>query len=160
MSAPIPPEPRPPSQIIESIDTKAATVRDAAQILTKCIEQFEEYLSRVSGRVEAKHFGRHPDRDGPGDPRELVLKFHRSGKSWIISCADYHPQYHEDHPMEWTPLKESSLKLKIAGVRMFPELLESIEIEQDSLVKRIRRTTNKHVEFMSTLPPVGKERDK
>jgi hypothetical protein len=139
---------------------KSSDVRDAAAELTKRIIQFTEYLSGLSGRIEATAWGLHPDADSPQSELELGLKFHKQGgRDWIISWSDYYPAHHEIHGMDWTPLVTAPLKIKLAAVKMFPDLLESIEKSQDRIVAEIQRTSMAFDEFVAGLP-TGKERKK
>jgi hypothetical protein len=141
--------PRPPSEILQAIDRRACDVRTGAALLTKCIEEFENYLSNLNGRVEAYTWGDHPD-SSPGCPTELGLGLERRGKTWIITFGSLCPGQNPDDS-EWTPLKEASLKVKIAGVRMFPDLLEAIEKSQISLVQEIEKAVQGFHSFASTL---------
>ena len=147
----MPSKPRPPLEIEKSIDEKASQVREAASELNKRIEFFEEYLSRLRGKVEAFTYIAHPERDDPMDNLELGLKFHREGKAWQISYGDYKPLYHDEHPIDWKPLREAPLKLKIAGVMMFPDLLQAIERSQLQLVAKITEAIKEFDDFAASL---------
>ena len=149
------PPPRPPAEIIKSIDSKAVRVREAAADLTKRIEHFEIYLSHLNGRVEACCLGPHPDYTEGNTPFELALRFHRDGKSWAISHAVF-DSFAEDFSENWAPLKEASLKIKIAGIKLFPDLLGSIEQSQDDLVNEIRQASEDFDEFTKTLPDMNR----
>jgi hypothetical protein len=148
---PAPKPKRPPIEILQSIDQKATKVRDAAAILTKRIEQFENYLSNLNGRVEAFTVGNYP---GAPEDRALGLGLERSGKSWVITyhIIDYSVPPEPDEP-DWQPLKEASLKIKVAAIQLFPDLLEAIEKSQEQLVGEIEKAVAQYDAFALTLPP-------
>jgi hypothetical protein len=148
---------RSPPEVVESIQDHAADVREAAEELTKRIEQFEVYLATIKGRVETMHFGVHPSSDGVEDQLELAILLHRKGKDWMLSWSDYHPSYHEQHGMDWQPLKRAPLKIKIAAVRMFPDFLQAIEKSQKRLSEEILEATSRFDVFAETLTKNGKE---
>ena len=150
---------RSPPEVVESIQNHAEDVREAAEELTKRIEQFEVYLAAIKGRVDTMHFGVHPSADGVEDQLELAVRLHRKGKDWILSWSDYHPGYHEEHGMDWQPLKRAPLKIKIAAVRMFPDFLQAIEKSQKRLSEEILESTSQFDAFAKTLTKNGKERE-
>ena len=87
---------------------------------------------------------------------QFGLKFHRSGKTWLISCGDYHPQYHEENPIDWKPLDDASVKLKTLGVEMFPDLLEAMEKSQAETADKIESVCEKFDAFAAKLGIAGK----
>ena len=150
--------PRSAPEVVASIEDHAVGVRNAADEMTKRIEEFQGYLGTLRGRVDTTHFGTHPDSDGPEYELELAIRLHRQQKAWLLSWSNYHPDYHEEHPMEWQPLKEAPLKIKIAAIRMFPDLLEAIEKSQIRLAREIEKATTEFDAFTETLKTGGKER--
>jgi hypothetical protein len=148
---------RPPPEVIESIQDQAISVREAAGELTKRIKQFEVYLAALKGRVDTVHFGIHPNSSGEQDPLELAIRLHRKAKEWVLSWSDYHPQYHEEFGMEWQPLKEAPLKIKIAAIRMFPDFFEAIEKSQIRLAEKLTEATSEFDAFAKTLTKNEKE---
>jgi len=149
---------RPSPEVIESIKHNAARVREAADEMTKRIEQFETYLGSLKGRIDTMHFGTHPDATPPQYELELGIRLHRKDKAWVLSWSEYHPSFHEEHGMEWKPLKEASLKIKIAAMKMFPDLLEAIEKSQIQLVEEIEGATADFDTFAKTFKANGRER--
>ena len=147
----MPEQARPPTDILQSIDRKAVKVREAAAVLTQRIEQFENYLSNLNGRVEAHTFVEHPGSTS-NFPLELGLALERSGKSWVITCATFCTGIDPDD-VEWHPLKEASLIIKVAAVQRFPDLLEAIEKSQDRLVGDIQNAVVRFDAFAATLDP-------
>ncbi len=143
-----------PAEVIQEIAEKANTVRGAATALTQRIEMFENYLSKVKGRVETMCFGLHPNAETEEESAELMLclKFHRVDKAWIISWADFHQQYHSENPMSFSPLVDAPVKIKLAAIPMFSDLLESIAKSQDRLVEQITKGTQSFDAFAETLP--------
>jgi hypothetical protein len=135
---------RPINVVVQSIQQQAVNVRTAAEHLTNRIITFESYLGQLPGRVEAFTFGEHPDDDGRGEVN-LCLKFTREGKDWKLFWADYCEEYHApDSPMDFKPLVDAPLKIKIAAIRMFPDVLVSVE---ESQVRIIQQLTEASVEF-------------
>ncbi|HUT61220.1 MAG TPA: hypothetical protein VNA25_25505 [Phycisphaerae bacterium] len=149
--------PRSAPEVITSIKDNAARVRDAADGMTKRIEQFQVYLGSLRGRVDTTHFGSHPDY-GPQDEVDLALRLHRKEKAWVLSWGSYHPIYNDENPMDWQPLTEAPLRIKIAAVGMFPDLLEAIEKTQIRLAEEIEEVTAEFDAFAESLNKGGKER--
>ena len=143
-----------PSELIASIESKAVTVRDAATTLSDRIKTFEQYLSRIKGRVETLCFGEHPDATTDEEQAylSLCLKYHRDGKDWKISWSRYHESYHQDHAMDFSLLVDAPVKIKIGAIKLFPDLLEAISKSQDRLVKEIEDATEGFDAFAATLP--------
>ena len=148
-------DPRPPEDILVSIATKAANVRTAAPSLSERIEQFAEYLSKMPGRIEAYCYGSHPEADSPeaAARMSLVLRFFREGKAWMLSYGTYHEGHSDDpeNPVNYKPLDDAPLKIKLAAVRMFPDLLAAIDKSQDELVKEITDATAEYDVFAKSL---------
>jgi len=151
--------PRSSPEVVASIQDQAARVREAADEITKRIEQFQTYLGSLKGRVDTTHFGVHPDHDpyDPQDQVELAVRLHRQDKAWLLSWGNYHPAY-DDRPINWQPLTEAPLKIKIAAVRMFPDLLEAIEKSQVRLAEAIEEATGEFDAFAKTLAANERER--
>jgi hypothetical protein len=141
--------PRPPTDIIQAIDLKAIQVREAAARLTQCIEDFEIYLSSLNGRVETYTWGTHPD-STHRLPIRMGLGLFRRGKSWVICFAAEGPIENVEGS-EWSLLKEASLKIKIAGIRMFPDLLEAIEKSQMCLMEQIQKAVAEYNIFATAI---------
>jgi len=151
--------PRLAPEVVASIQDQAARVRGAADEMTKRITEFQTYLGSLKGRVDTTHFGTHPDHDpyDPQDQVELAVRLHRQEKTWLLSWGNYHPAY-DDRPINWQPLTEAPLKIKIAAVRIFPDLLEAIEKSQIRLAEQIEAATAEFDAFAETLTKSGKER--
>ncbi|HDZ21833.1 hypothetical protein LCGC14_0225630 [marine sediment metagenome] len=148
---------RPASEVVKSIRNHAVGVREAAEGLTERIEQFEVYLGTLKGRVDTVHFGAHPNADPEEkDQLELAIRLHRQDKQWVLSWSSYHPEYPEEYGMEWKPLKKAPLKIKIAAVKMFPDLIEAIEKSQMRLAEEIEAATAQFDAFAETLAKNGK----
>jgi hypothetical protein len=141
----------PPTEVLHAIQRKATQVRDAAALLTQRIEQFELYLSQLNGRVETYTWAVHPN-SNPQFPLELGLGLIRSAKSWNLIWTTLAPGQ-DPAELDWSLLKKASLKIKIAGTRMFPDLLDAIEKSQDSLVKNIQQAVADYDAFAATLKP-------
>jgi len=146
-------------EVIESIHSQALAVREAAHQLTNRIEQFEACLASLEGRVDTTHFGVHPD-SGPQNKLELAIRLHRKEKAWVLSWGSPIPRRNPfaEQLMDWLPLKEAPLKIKIAAIKIFPNFLETIEKTQIQLVEQIEKATAAFDAFAQTLPATGKER--
>lgn len=142
--------PRTPPQIVEAIERQATVVRNAVAELTERIQKFEQFLNALPGRGETWHFVPHPNRDGPEDDAEFVIRLHREGNVWILSWKNNNPINFE-HSIKWQPLKDAPLKIKIAAVNAFPDFLEEIEQTQAKLAKKIQEATVAYDEFVKTL---------
>jgi len=151
----MPKEAPPPAQVVESIEKKADLVRDAAAELSDEIQSVEAILNKLPGRVETWCFGKHPD----GGELELALHFVRRGQAWMLECGTYHPLYNEDphNPIDWNPLSEASLRVKMAAVRMFPDLLVAMDKSQDKLVEELGKATAEAAAFKASLKQRTKE---
>jgi len=146
---------RSPQEVLQSIGTNATAVRNAATGLSECIEEFQTYLSKLPGRVEAECFGVHPDAESleQAESMSLVLRFHRDGKGWRLSWGSYYDQYHNDpdHSVEFKPLDTAPVKIKVAAVKMFPNLLVAIELSNEALVKKIEEAKAEYRSFADSL---------
>lgn len=148
---------RRPIEIVESIKDESANVRQAASDLTDRIARFRTYLSKLKGRVETEVYGRHPDSDqfeeATGSPVSLGIKLHHIGQEWELSFGvDQDPEI----ATEWRPLVEAPLKLKMAGIKLFPDLLLAIERSQKQLTSDITKASKEFDEFAESL---GMEED-
>lgn len=142
-------DPRTSAEVVGAIAEKATAVRNSALALTDRIKRYQKYLGALEGRVEAIHWGKHPD-DDDGN-LELGLRFHRQGKEWIISWGADHAQANPDIPTDWNPLVDAPLKIKIASVDLFPELLIAIERSQRKLARQANKACDAFDEFAKTL---------
>ena len=147
---------RDPSEIVESIGQKAASVKDAVAALTGRIEQFQTYLGGVRGRVESYCYGAHPDADSEEDRNlmSLCLWLHKEGKEWVLSWANHDERHthYDDYTMNFKPLVDAPLKIKLAAVKMFPDVLETIEKSQSELVRQVTKATEEYDAFAASLP--------
>jgi hypothetical protein len=149
-------------EVTDLIALNAGAIRAAANTLAERITRFEEYLGNLPGRIETLHFGAHPDADSPAANADLslVLKLHRQGKGWALSVGTHSKQeeyFSEDVSIVFTPLKDATLKFKIAAIRMFPDVLESITKTQTKVLKEIADVAKGFDEFLAGLPTNAKE---
>ena len=145
---------RPPSEIIASIAEKSAAVREAATELTAHIVGFLEYLSTLKGRVETVTYGDHPDY--PERPEvSLAIWFHKVGKEWELAYRSEHQEFAGDEP-DWKPLVNAPLNVKMAAVRMFPDVLTSIEKSQEKLTAEILSVSREYEQFAAKLKSSAK----
>jgi hypothetical protein len=78
------------------------------------------------------------------------LRLHRAGKEWIISCGTFSPEFPESR-IEWSPLVDAAMRIKMAAIKIFPDLLEAIEKSQDRMVVELTRASATYDEFAKTL---------
>jgi len=71
------------------------------------------------------------------DEWDMCLKFHRSGKRWIISFHYYHYQFDDGQPPEWKPLTDGSIEAKLEAIGTFPSLLKEMLAAQNALKNRL-----------------------
>jgi hypothetical protein len=138
------------ASITDSIQQKAERVRQAADGVTARIEKFEEWLNRLPGRTETVTYVRHPEARDQDDMTAFGIRLARANKRWALSYASWEID-DPDEPINWQPLTEASLKLKLHALRMFPTLLESIEKSQQELVNEIEAATKEFDAFAETL---------
>ena len=147
---------RPPKVVLQSITTQAERVRRAAAELTKRIEQFQEWLGNLPGRVETDYYGEHPYANDAEDNAmmSLVIRLHRDGKKWILSHATQDERWSHTESgglTEFKPLVDAPLKTKIAAVKMFPNILAAIEQSQMKLVAELEAATSEYDAFAATI---------
>jgi hypothetical protein len=61
-----------------------------------------------------------------------------------------------DPEFDWKPLKEASLKIKVAAVDAFPDLLTKIEKSQDALIHDLSSAADKAAAFLSAFSTQAK----
>lgn len=154
---------RSPASILDSISKKSAKLREHATALTERIKFFEEYLSKLPGRVDTEYFGTHPDAVTLEEKKamQFSIKLHRSGKSWALSYSTFSLATGDpDSTTEYKPLIDAPLKIKIAAMRLFPDFLAAIGDHQDQLVHEIAGATADFDQFIVMLnaAPISAER--
>ena len=147
---------RTPEAIVRAITEKSKSVRDFATELSDRIVDFRDFLAQLPGRVAATAWGRHPDSDQMTEEDQLNLgdyslglSFDREGKDWALTYTSSHEA--DDMPLEWKPLHEAPLKIKIAAIKLFPDLLSAIETSQDVLVKEISQAITDYDAFAASM---------
>ena len=141
---------RPPQETIAAINEQSMLVKSAATQLSNRIEIFSAWLGNLPGRVETTYYGQHPDDDGSG-MLSFCLRLHRDGKAWIISFGNHHEQYNNEYPVEWKPLTEAPVRLKLLAIAQFPDLLEAIEKSQKQLATQIESACAEFDKFAANL---------
>jgi len=141
--------------LLESISTKSVKAKMAANALTERIEQFATLLAQLPGRIETSFYGRWPDAQSAEDAAflSLGLWFHREGREWVLSWAkvDDRASYDPENTIGWRPLNDAPLKIKLAAVGMFPDLLGAMEESQDKLIKELEDATNIYDEMVKSV---------
>lgn len=148
-----------PPELLKAIEAKSAEVREAAASLTASVQTLCTRLAKIPGRVEARHFGKHPS---DGD-LELGLWFHKVGKEWIVSYCEFDSQtasQHEEYSPDWEPLTEAPMKFIAAAVPLFPSLLNAIKQSQDKLVKQYRQAEAEAKSLIAQIEETRKEAGK
>ncbi len=142
---------RDPQQAVVAISEQSTLVKDAATELSNRIAMFTGWLGKLPGRVEAINYGVHPDDDGRGN-LSFCLKLHREGKEWTISYGHHHEEYNNDqNPIDWKPLAEAPVRLKLLAIAQLPDLLESIAKSQKRLAKEIQSACTEFDGFAAKL---------
>lgn len=147
------------SDLLQAIESNSSIVRDAANALTHRIVAFEEYLSKVPGRVETALRCEHPDiHEGTA---YLVIAFQRQGKEWGLYYGTERPQLPGNftlgallsprQPTEFKPLRDAPLKYKVAAISQLPDLLQAMIKTQSELADEIVRATSDFDAFASTI---------
>ena len=139
---------RDPQQTIVAISEQSTLVKDAATELSDRIELFTSWIGKLPGRVETTNYGKHPDDDGAGN-LSFCLRLHRDGKEWTISYGSFHEAYNNDpeNPVDWKPLSEAPVRIKLLAISQFPDLLESIAKSQKRLAKEIKAACTEFDDF-------------
>jgi hypothetical protein len=142
-------EKREPTEVLDSISQKAATVKQVAAALTEEIQGYEGYLSRVRGRIDAFCWGKHPE--DLGDQKSLLLNFCKLAGEWRILWARITDEDDPDDPVT-DCLVDAPLKVKIAAVKILPDLLVAIEENQDGLINDLEEAKKTLASFRNSLP--------
>jgi hypothetical protein len=120
--------------ISDRLTAKAEEVRVAATALSDRIVKFEEYLQKLSGRVEATY-----------TEGGITLTLRREGSKWRLGMmrAD----------LTIIPLVDAGLPKKLEAIRIFPGLLVAIHTAQDTLIQDLQRASKTFDDFFQSLPP-------
>lgn len=136
----------------ERFGKNAANVHDAATALTERIRQFEAFLCDLPGRVEALVVADHSDKGGP----KLHLRFHGKGKNWALDYALNAAPNDKNQALEYKPLIDAPLRIKIEAVQYLPDILKGVQTGQQELYREI---VNASATFDAAFPMLrqGKE---
>lgn len=132
-------------ELLRQIEAGASEVRATGDELTKRIKAFEEWLSKLPGRVPAscRLFS---SRD---DQLDTFLSFDKDGKTWLLYVINYHVPYEEE--ISRTLLRDASIDTKAWAMRNFPELLKSIAKRQRELVKSAKESITQFEAFATEI---------
>lgn len=122
----------PTAEIMRQIQENAPKINNLANQLTEQIQRFEGWFNELPGRVET-YWRTHFTTDSAA---EMVLRFHRVGKRWIISLDYDHPFAQNDEP-NWKALTDASIEEKLIAIDSFPKLLRSMLEAQSHLKERL-----------------------
>lgn len=152
---PIDPQKSDPSLIARKIQENSLVVNELASALSQRISDFEDWLRNLPGKVSASVWI-----DDPNDERYVFgIRFARYGQ-WRLSfgCQQRDKEVLDEDNLDWNPLTDASLEIKMAAVAMFPGLLESIAAVQDQRTQELK-TVNRDFEAFAHLIalPMAKE---
>jgi hypothetical protein len=133
----------------------AQQISSAATALSNSIKQFEAWLSSLPGRTETTVAFEH---DSPvGSPLDFahLLRFHREGKSWVLSVGWVETS--EPESAEFTRLNDAPIETKAKAAKAFTELLEAMAGSQAELLKQINEANEVIVKTMSDFDAANPE---
>lgn len=129
---------------LERIHANASEVRAAATELTKKVNQFEAWLSKVPGRVAASVSVYESDE---GEVEHLG--FQRVGNEWaLVTFSYYLPSDTYSAPQL---LRDASMSVKAQMVPNFAKLLEAMAEQQECQAKYAREVSRKYDAFAAEL---------
>jgi hypothetical protein len=137
-------------EVIKSIEGKSGKIKDLATAISDRIILFEKWLGTLPGRVDAAFWMDDPEED-PRSGALVGLRVHRAGKQWLISYGFDSPGRNPDEPVNWTPLAEAPLKFKLLALEYFPNLLASMEKQQDYLCQKMVQSAKDFDVFAATI---------
>src|SRR5438874_822479 len=126
MSVPIP-----TVDLLKRIEKDSNKVFVLGTKVSASIESLEEWLNRLSGRIEHECWG---DTDREGLTFGVAIR--RIGKAWRL-CSSYAPAFSENPSITWEVLTDQPLRVKLAAVEMFPKLLGELAARQEELANSL-----------------------
>jgi hypothetical protein len=130
---------QPTDSLISALAEGSSHVADAATELSNTIRVFENWLTELPGKTTTTVVIQSDDRYSA--PELHLLRFHRQGKSWVLSEA-WHEAGEPEDLIEWSRLNDAPIEIKIIAAKAFPELLQSMRQAQASLGRQIIDATN------------------
>lgn len=127
-----------PSLMHKAEETSGLFHNLATKVSTS-VDEVDQWLSSLPGKIAVESHtanpSHHPDfHDWP----ILVVGFRRINKDWCLAYAEAeespHPDFAYDPPTQWKRVREASLRVKAAALRLVPELIEAFHSEQRSLI--------------------------
>lgn len=142
---------------LKDIERIAAGFADVALELTRRIVRFQEYVSKINGRIETMVHGGYTPPNG-STVNGISLWLHRDGKAWIIDCSVYQTGLGPQHTgLIWKRLAEAPVRHRIAGVTLFPQLLGAMRDSQSTLISEMHNAVSFYDSFERSLPIITKE---
>lgn len=128
-------------EVLRQIAAGASEVRAAGTELAERIKQFEAWLNKVPGRVEAQV----EVYSDPNLPTSNRLALRKDGKGWSLFL--YTIDLTDFEVSNWRALRDASLEDKIEAVRFFPQLLTAMADAQKALVAMLNETVKEYDGF-------------
>lgn len=147
---------RSPNDVIAVISSQAASVRDAHSELMAKIAKVERWFSELPGRTETTCWKVFEEDFRHGNNKNLGLALHRDKKVWRLDYGFYWDMSPED-AVEWKPLSDAPVNVKLEAITMLPRLLESMEKTQRDLVKEMAKASKAVDDFIGSLETQRKE---
>jgi hypothetical protein len=132
-------EQRSTPDLISALAERSSHVAAAATELSKSIKSFEAWLSQLPGKTDTTVIIDSDDRFS--NPAFHLLRFHRLGKSWVLSEA-WHDAGDDETQIDWDRLVDSPIEVKIKAAKAFPDLLGRMLDAQESLRGEILQATS------------------
>lgn len=137
--------------VVKQIEAGAASVRAAGDMLNDRIKRFEDWLSRLPGRVEAVC---QINSESDGSQTEH-LSLAREGKDWRLSVYWYDHGSGDTHSE--VLLRDAALERKMGAVTGFPSLLEAISKKQKFLATYAADAASEFDKFAEAIGMKGGE---
>lgn len=138
---------------------RRADVSAQAERMNACIERFESWVAAMPGRVQATISLAPPEPNHPEDPRDwaLLVRITRDGKDWPVSWG-YWEIGDQDAGVNWKPLRESSIDIKLYLIPELPKLIVEMAVQQERLKSKIDEVATGFQEFAGKvgMPTEGK----
>jgi hypothetical protein len=141
--------------LIQRIRRGSKKIGNLADEVSKRITNFEDWLNMLRGRVETTA---HVTSNDFPIVDYFALRFHRSGKRWILSSC-HCQEGTEPWELNWKPLLEAPLETKIEGLRALPQLLNRMEDAQAEMAQSLTQATAEFDAFIEQIGVADKLRD-
>ena len=132
----------PVQQALSALADRHDRVKSLSDSLTERIQQFEEWIGTLPGRVPTTIALPDPDRN---DEYEIAIGLERAGKKWLVNYAYI---FHGDYEgVELKPLSEAGVKTKALVLPLLPKLIEAMVGSQERLAEQIEEANKEFDAF-------------